>query len=100
MRVVWSAQALRDLENIRDYIAQDSPTYARSFVGRLLQTTRHLPQFPLSGRAMPEANDPDIREVIYRSYRLVYRVRRDTVEIVMVTHGSRNLTDPSIPRGD
>lgn len=96
MKVVWSAQALRDIEHIRDYIAQDSPAYARSFVGRLLQATRHLPTFPRSGRIMPEANDPEIREVIYQGYRLVYRVRPDLVEVVMVTHGSRNLSDPDV----
>jgi len=45
---------------------------------------------------MPEANDPEIREVIYQGYRLVYRVRPDLVEVVMVTHGSRNLSDPDV----
>lgn len=92
MKVMWSEQALRDLEHIRDYIAQDSPTYAQPFVERLLQATRHLPQFPQSGRPMPEAQNPSIREVIYQGYRIVYRLRSDVVEIVMVVHGSRDLT--------
>lgn len=43
---------------------------------------------------MPEANSPSIREVIYQGYRIIYRLRPDTIEIVMVTHGSRNLDDP------
>lgn len=80
------------MEHIRDYIAQDSPAYAQPFVERLLQATRHLPQFPQSGRPMPEAQNPTIREVIYQGYRIVYRLRSDVVEIVMVVHGSRDLT--------
>lgn len=91
MKVVWSRRALLDVEHIRDYIAQDAPVYARPFIERLLQATRHLSKFPQSGRAMPEADDKSIREVIYQGYRIIYRLRADTVEIVMVVHGSRHL---------
>lgn len=94
MKVIWSEQALLDVEHIRDYIAQDSPAYALPFIERLLQATRRLPQFPLSGRLMPEANRPDIREVIYQGYRIVYRTGTQTIEIVMVVHGSRDLNNP------
>lgn len=94
MKLLWSEQALLDVEHIRDYIWQDSPAYAQPFIERLLNATRRLPDFPQSGRPMPEANSPSIREVIYQGYRIIYRLRPDTIEIVMVTHGSRNLDDP------
>ena len=92
MKVVWSRRALLDVEHIRDYIAQDSLAYAQAFIERLLQTTRHLPRFPHSGRPMPEADNPSIREVIYQGYRIIYRLCPDTIEIVMVVHGSRDLS--------
>jgi len=92
MRVVWSRRALLDVEHIRDYIQQDAPAYAQPFVTRLLHTTRRLSQFPQSGRAMPEASDPPIREVIYQGYRIIYRLGSESIEIVMVVHGSRGLT--------
>lgn len=60
----------------------------------MLNVTRRLPDFPQSGRPMPEANRPSIREVIYQGYRIIYRLRPETIEIVIVTHGSRNLDDP------
>jgi len=91
MRVIWSQRALLDVEHIRDYIAQDSPVYAQPFVERLLHATRHLPQFPRSGRVMPEAENRNIREVIYQGYRIIYRLRPDVIEIVMVVHGSRDM---------
>ena len=91
MKVIWSRRALLDVEHIRDYIAQDAPAYAQPFVERLLHATRHLSQFPRSGRVMPEAADAAIREVIYQGYRIIYRLRTDIVEIVMIAHGSRNL---------
>lgn len=91
MKVIWSEQALQDVKNIRDYIALDSPGYAQPFTERLLQATRHLSVFPESGRPMPEANQPEIREVVYQGYRIIYRLAAGTAEIIMVTHGSRNL---------
>lgn len=91
MKVIWSRRALLDVEHIRDYIAQDNPAYAQPFIERLLHATRHLPQFPHSGRAMPEADNIRIREVTYQGYRIIYRLRSDAIEIVMVVHGSRNL---------
>jgi plasmid stabilization system protein ParE len=93
VKVIWSQRALPDVERIRDYIALDSPAYAQPFIERLLYAARHLAQFPQSGRAMPEANDPSIREVIYQGYRIVYRLSPDFVEVVMVVHGSRDLSN-------
>lgn len=91
MKVIWSRRALLDVKHIRDYIAQGSPAYAQPFVERLLHATRHLPEFPHSGRAMPEAENLRIREVMYQGYRIIYRPCSDAIEIVMVVHGSRNL---------
>lgn len=91
MKVIWSEGALLDLEHIRDYIAQDNPAYAKVFVERLLKTTRHLPQFPESGRLMPEAKSPNIREVLYQAYRIVHRRSPELIEVIMVVHGSRDL---------
>lgn len=41
---------------------------------------------------MPQADNPSIHEVIYPGYRIIYRLCPDTVEIVMVVHGSRDLS--------
>lgn len=95
MKVIWSEQALLDVEHIRDYIALDSPAYAQPFIERIVDATRHLPQFPHSGRLMPEAKNPNIREVIYQGYRIIYRLQADAVEIIMVAHSSRNLDSQS-----
>lgn len=92
MKVIWSRRALLDVEHIRDYIAQDSPAYAQPFVERLLHATRHLAEFPHCARAMPEAQNLRVREVMYQGYRIIYRLGSDAIEIVMVVHGSRNLS--------
>jgi toxin ParE1/3/4 len=54
-----------------------------------------LPQFPHSGRAMPEAQNLSIREVIYQGYRIIYRLQPDAIQIVTVIHGSRDVSQLS-----
>jgi len=88
-RVIWSPQALRDLESIRDLIAQDSPLYAGLVVQRLVASVERLGVFPESGRIVPEVRRPDVREVIRSPYRIVYRLREDVVEITTVFRSSR-----------
>lgn len=43
------------------------------------------------GRVVPEENDPNIRELFVQSYRLIYRVRDDEVQIINFLHGARDL---------
>jgi len=92
--VRWTPQAADDLDAIAEFISQDSPHYSSLFVLDVLQAVSRLIQFPKSGRIVPDVNDPTIREVILGSYRIIYRLRQDLVDILTVFHGSR-LLDPS-----
>ena len=92
-RILWSPQALLDLESIRDYVARDSPRYAELVIRRLVVAVERLEAFPQSGRIVPEQNAEDIREIIVRPYRIVYRLRPELVEIVAVFRASRLFPD-------
>ena len=91
--IIWSPQSLQDLEAIRGYIAQDSPRYAALVVQRIVAAAERLEAFPESGRVVPELNNPEIREVVVRPYRVVYRCRPDAVEIATVFRSSRQLPE-------
>lgn len=88
-RVVWSRQALEDLDSIREFIGRDSPRYAAALVERLAGAVERLQRFPQSGRIVPEVGDPELREVLVGSYRVVYRLSRAEVGVVTVLHGAR-----------
>jgi toxin ParE1/3/4 len=90
--LIWSPQALRDLEGIRAYIAIDSPLYADLTVRRVVAAVERLKAFPESGRIVPERNTPDIREVIVSRYRVVYRRKAGAVEIATVFRGAKQFT--------
>ena len=88
-QINWPPQALRDMDPIRTYIAEDSPRVAELVVGRIVRAVERLEAFPESGRKVPERNDPEIREVIESPYRIVYRMRVGAVEIATVFRASR-----------
>lgn len=89
--VKWSPQARKDLAAISDYYREESPLYAERFEERVFEATRRLELFPRSGRAIPEAEDDQLREVIYRSYRIMYYVDDEGEEVLILTvlHSSR-----------
>ena len=90
-RVLWTPQARADLRHIHDYVARDSLQYAALTVAELMAAVRRLNAFPQSGRMVPERSDPTIREVIWRNYRIVYRVvlAESTVHVLTVFRAER-----------
>ncbi|MFQ5913789.1 MAG: type II toxin-antitoxin system RelE/ParE family toxin [Nitrospinota bacterium] len=92
--VRWTDQAVDDVESIRDFIARSSPRYALLVAERLVSTVERLEPFPRSGRIVPEFKDERLREVIWGTYRIVYQLLDDTIEVLTVYHAARILTDP------
>jgi toxin ParE1/3/4 len=90
MKVAWSEPAIADLVAIHDYIARDSPHYAQRFVERLVAAVEPLESFPRLGRLVPEGDDRH-RELLVAFYRIIYRLEGQTIFIVTVVHGSRDL---------
>lgn len=91
MRLIWSPQAIEDVEAIRTYVARDSEHYANLLIERIVAAVDRLEGFPLSGRVVPEVGDESLREVIYGNYRIVYRLKGEIIEIVTVFHAARLL---------
>ena len=85
-RVVWTPEEISRLDDIEAYIAADSATNAKEVIARLLARTRRLETASLSGREVPEYRRTDIRELLERSYRIIYLVVPDRVTILTVMH--------------
>lgn len=74
MRVVFSAEAKRDLLEIGDFIAKDSPTRAKSFVIELRDKARKLADMPSAFSIVPELERHGIRRRSHGDYLIFYRV--------------------------
>ena len=81
-RLVWSPEAVEDIEAIAAYIERDSPHYARVVASRLVETAESIPDFPKIGRVVPEAGDPNLRERFVYSYRLIYRLEQQRILVL------------------
>ena len=92
-KLISSPAARDDLHDIVVFIARDNPTRAMSFGYELIFETDRLQEFPELGRTVPEYRDASIREIIFRPYRIVYRVdhERGLCEIARVWHSARGL---------
>ena len=90
--VIWTIPAKLDLKEIHDYIARDSKYYAQKVSQDIVDKSEKLKYFPQIGRIVPEINNPNIRELIIYSYRLIYEVISDGVQILALIHSKRNFT--------
>ena len=90
-RVRVTKQARADLDAIVAYYEQVNLEYALVFEENVLTKVQQLKRFPRIGRIVPEINEESMRELIYRSYRIVYFVddADEEVEILTIFHSSR-----------
>ena len=91
VEIKWTDNSLKELDNIANFISKDSPKYAQILVKQIYEMISHLEQFPKFGRKVPEYNDPNLREILYKNYRIIYLIKQKHIEIISIIHGSRLL---------
>ena len=67
---------------------------AATFAERVMRATDRLASYPRLGRMVPELGHESIREIIVGSFRVIYRVRQEGVELLTIHHGARPLFLP------
>ena len=91
--VIWSIPAKYDLKKIHDYIGSDSKFYAIKVSQEFIEKSEGLIEFPKMGRVVPEIGNPNIRELIIYSYRLVYEISPNRIEILAIIHGKQDFLE-------
>jgi toxin ParE1/3/4 len=91
MKVHWTNTALNQLQSIHDYIARNSPYYAKRMIDRITRRSIQISHFPLSGRKVPEYDMEQIREVLEANYRIIYYIKSDGIDVLAVFHGSQSV---------
>jgi toxin ParE1/3/4 len=95
--VVWTAEALDDLDSICSSIRREVPAASARFARAVFEAADRLILFPLSGGVVPERRRPELRELIVGSYRIFYRFENDVVSILRIRHGARRFDPGTIP---
>lgn len=102
MRAIrWATSAAEDLSEAADFLAQDSPSAAQRFVERVDHAVRQLSAYPTSGRVVSELDRHNItryREIVISPWRLFYRHEPNTVYIIAIIDGRRDVHDVLLRR--
>ena len=93
MRVHWTENAIGHLVNIYEYISLNSPTYAKRMVDKITRRSEQIADHPYSGRKVPEYETNDIRELIEKPFRIIYRIKSDQIDVLAVIHGAQLLRE-------
>jgi addiction module RelE/StbE family toxin len=93
VQIIWTELAKHELEEIYNFIAQDSKTYAKRQVLRIRNQIKRLKHSKYIGKVVTEISIPIIRELVIGNYRVIYKVLREN-EIIILTvhHSSRDLS--------
>ena len=88
--IVITESAYTDLEDIENYISQDSPYIARKFINRIFDKIDMLYQYPSFGKPVPEIGDRTVREILLNKYRIIYQIVDErNINVIRIVHGSR-----------
>jgi plasmid stabilization system protein ParE len=93
MRLVYSRRALADLEEIASYYAVNaSPTIAQSIERRFVSVIERVCRMPDAAPRVSQRSQVRAVAVVRYPFRIFYRVRGDTIDILHIRHTSRRPT--------
>jgi len=93
MRLRYSEEALADLEQILDFITQDSPVRALSFIEKLKAKIELLTIFPALGVSCRSKRiAEDCRVMIFESYLIFYTITIDDITVLSIINSAKDYT--------
>jgi plasmid stabilization system protein ParE len=95
-KVIWTKSAEHDLELIIEHIKTSSISLAKKIFAKIREESNKLCTLPERKRVVPELQNIGIvkyREIIYKRWRIIYKIDNETVYILIVVDSSRNLED-------
>ena len=94
MKIITEKHAQQELIQIKWYIAQDSEFYANRTVNEINKRIDNLLLFPEIGKVINEKRD--IRQIIYKSYKILYKFDSENIYILHIIHHSRDISNLKI----
>ncbi len=90
MKVILVPAAQADLEEIADYIAQDNPRRALSYIRELRIAAETIGEFPESYPLLPRYEHYGLRRRAYGNYLIFYEIIKGTVFVTHILHGAQD----------
>ena len=90
MKVVYTEEALRNLDDISDYIRQNYPTISEAFRLRLQFVVARIAKWPESAQEVADQSGVRVVPLVRYPYKVFYRVANQTIEILYIHHSARD----------
>jgi len=90
VNVIITEAAEADLDAIADFIAQDSPRRAVTFVRELVDAALRLGDFPTAYPFVPKYESRGVRRRPYGNYLIFYAVRHDRIVVQRILNASQD----------
>jgi plasmid stabilization system protein ParE len=100
-QVQWTQSAQFDLESIIEYIKTESSIKAKALFFDIKSECQTLQDFPQRKRIVPELQHIGItkyREILYKRWRIVFKIEQKVVFVLLVADMSRNFEDLLLQR--
>jgi toxin ParE1/3/4 len=98
VKIVWSPLAVDRVAEIVAWISKDRPVAAAKLAEELFSAVERLVDFPESGRNVVEIEQPDVRQLTHKGYRIIYRPNTDSIEVLTVRHSRQELEEEDLSR--
>jgi len=95
-KILWTETAKTDLNEIIDYIANDSGENALKQYEKIKSICQKIKDFPEQGRIIPELAYQNIikyHEIILPPWRIMYKKEKNIIYIMAILDGRRNIED-------
>jgi toxin ParE1/3/4 len=99
LKLLWTEEALERLKEIEEYISRDNPVAAVEFIDKLISLTVTITDNPEQGRIVPELSIEFIRELLHKNYRIVYLIKKRSIDVLTVFEGHQLLKKEEIIKG-
>lgn len=97
VKVNWSKQAMEDIHRIKEYYVSFSESYGFKLVDQIFEKELLISSHPEIGRIVPEVNNKNLREIIFKNFRIIYAIfDSHRISVLTVHESSRPLSSISI----
>jgi toxin ParE1/3/4 len=93
VKIFITLHAKEDLKNIKTFVQKDSYQNSIKVVKTILEKIQVLEKYPGIGKIIAQTNLGALRQIIVYSYRIIYRIENDAVQILTIHHSSRLLSN-------
>ncbi|ANI89030.1 hypothetical protein A9P82_06820 [Arachidicoccus ginsenosidimutans] len=90
-QIIYAESALKDIEHIKDYISADSISNANKFILAIDKKIDTLEKYPEIGKPVFPDKYNGLRQLLHKSYRIIYHYDKDVVTVVTIHHQARLL---------